>query len=152
MRTSIEILDALKLKLGVKTDYAIHKKLRVTRQYVSKIRNGRDCWSDDLCVLIAELLEVSPILVLATVHAERSKSEVAKKHWFSFIDKFKDTAAAIALGLMLNTMPPLQPTASATEQVRHNHAPNIHYTKRRRKNRAILSSMVEQLMNRPRLA
>jgi transcriptional regulator with XRE-family HTH domain len=152
MRTTSEILDAVRAKTGAPSDYALRLYLGVTRQQISKYRNGHDVLSDDVAIRIAEILEVEPLLVLATVHAERSRSETAKKTWTGIIDKLGGTAAAVALGIMLNALPPLQPTASAAEQVQHNNAPNIHYTKRRRRNRGILSNMVEQLMQRPRLA
>jgi hypothetical protein len=152
MKTSADLLDAIKGKLALPSDYAAHKKLGVSKQYISRIRNGHETWSDDMCIIIAEILEVAPVLVLATVQAERTRSEPAKKAWAGIIDKLGGTAAAVAFGIMLNALPPLQPTASAAEQVQHNNAPNIHYTKRRRRNRGILSNMVEQLMQRPRLA
>ncbi|MBR8358347.1 helix-turn-helix domain-containing protein [Burkholderia vietnamiensis] len=88
MKTTIEWLDAVKARLDLPSDYAAAKVLCVTRSAVSGYRNGRATLDDEVCLRVAEILEVDPFEVLATVKIERIKDEERRAVWARALEKF----------------------------------------------------------------
>ena len=98
MRTTIEFLDALKIKLGVSSDYALAAKLGITRAAVSGYRTGRDCFGDEMAVTVGELLGINPAFVMACAHAERAKAGKVKNYWIAAAERM---AAAVFLAVCI---------------------------------------------------
>lgn len=86
-------LDQAKEKLGL-SDYALAPLLGVTRSQMSRYRNGHDYLSDDAAIKLAELLGLdNPAPVIASAHAERSKSDEVRAFW--------ERLAGVAAGLVV---------------------------------------------------
>lgn len=127
MQTTIEFLDALKAKHGGISDYAIAPMLGITRGAVSKYRVGKDYLGDSTAIRVAELLEIDPAIVIASVHAERSKSEKEKAVWREILEKLGGVAASVVIGIASYTLPVHQAEASVL-----NSGANVYYVKSRR--------------------
>ena len=99
MQTTIEFLDELKAKYGLKSDYAIAKMLGCGNSRISNYRSKRSTLGDDEAIEIAEKLGISPAYVLACVHFERANSDPQKAVWRNIMEKFGGIAAALFMGL-----------------------------------------------------
>lgn len=106
MKTTCELLDAVKARHNVPSDYALAKKLEVTQQEVSKYRTGKATLGDSTAIRLAQLLEIDPGIVLLTVHAERAKKDDEKAAWTAIIEKLGGLAASALIGLAAISAPP----------------------------------------------
>lgn len=88
MKTTAQFLDAVKAKLNLPSDYALAPVLGITKQSVSKLRNGKDCFGDETAEKVAQLLGEQPAYVIACAHAERTKSDSQRRIWETIADKF----------------------------------------------------------------
>lgn len=85
--TTLEYLDAVKKRLGISSDYALAKRLGVTRSAVSKFQNGA-VFGDDVAVTVAEILQIHPMEVISAANAERAKTPEQKARWVGLMEKF----------------------------------------------------------------
>lgn len=88
MNTTIELLDAVKARRGLASDYALAKVLGVTQQAVSGYRAGNSAISDDVALTVAEILQLHPLQVIAAANAERAKTAEQKARWTALMEKF----------------------------------------------------------------
>lgn len=126
MTTTIEYLDALKIKLGAISDYDLSKKLGVTRGGISSYRVGRTFFDDDMCLKVASILDLPPIEVILNVHAERSQNPIIKASFSDVLRRIGQTAAMLLFATGLYSLQPAPVLAS--DQIS-----NIHYAKLRRR-------------------
>jgi transcriptional regulator with XRE-family HTH domain len=84
---TLEYLDAAKEKLHLPSDYALAKKLEVTKETVSQLRAGKMAISEGLAEKIAGILQVSPIEVLVARNADKAKSPEIQAAWESLLEK-----------------------------------------------------------------
>lgn len=80
MRPS-EYLDALRVKLNAPSDYALQKPLGVTKAAISKYRNNRAHFDDDVCIRVAQLLGKEQGFVILDMHMERAKTPQERAAW-----------------------------------------------------------------------
>lgn len=85
--TSLEYLDAVKIRLGITSDYALAAALGITRSAVSKFQKGA-VFGDDVALTVAEILGIAPIVVIAAANAERAKTPEQKAKWTGLVEKF----------------------------------------------------------------
>lgn len=85
---TIDLLEAVKVRRGVASDYALAKVLGVTQQAVSSYRAGNSKISDDVALTVAEILQLEPMQVIALANAERAKTEAQKARWMGLVEKF----------------------------------------------------------------
>jgi predicted transcriptional regulator len=79
-----DLLNRLKAVYGLQSDYALAKKIGISRQAVSKYRTLTRTLDDCVAVEVAELLELNPFQVLASMQlerAERNKDEKMVSIW-----------------------------------------------------------------------
>lgn len=76
-----EYLDAAKSALGIESDYALAKELRISREYVSQFRTGKRNLSDDIAMHIADIIGKHRALVMLDIHRERAKSDAERDLW-----------------------------------------------------------------------
>lgn len=74
-----DLLDAIRLRHNLRSDYMVAKLLDVSTQNVSNWRAGRSGMSDDVALRAAALLELDPGYVLVSVAAERAKPGAVRK-------------------------------------------------------------------------
>lgn len=82
-----EYLDLVRVKLHLPSDYALQKPLGVTKQAISKLRNGRDSLSDAMVLRISEICQLDPLRVLLDMHVERAKTPEIRAAWESTLEK-----------------------------------------------------------------
>ena len=92
---TIECIAALKKKLAIDSDYALAKALGVSKQSVSRWSQGKGHFDDDVAIRVAEILGVNPVVILASMHAERSKTPQAQAVWFGLMEKFSTSFEAL---------------------------------------------------------
>ncbi|WP_080497635.1 helix-turn-helix domain-containing protein [Burkholderia ubonensis] len=81
MKTTVQYLDALKKRLDLPSDYAAAKVLGVTRQAVSKYRNGQSVFDEATAIRAAELLDLDPLEVIAACKAESAPDARVRRVW-----------------------------------------------------------------------
>ncbi|KVA74089.1 hypothetical protein WM36_17230 [Burkholderia ubonensis] len=97
MKTTSEWLDAVKARLDLPSDYALAKALDVSRQAISLWRNGHQPLPDEACLKVAEMLDVNPFEVMATVKLERIKDEERRAVWTRALEKFSEGFRTLVL-------------------------------------------------------
>lgn len=129
MQTTNELLNAVKAKLCLPSDYALAPKLGLTKQMISRYRLKKEYFGDEMCLKVASILEIDPAIVLASIHAERAKTEAEKSAWTALFERLGGVAAAAVFGIMLNAPIDAKANASASAKPLHNAGLSIHYTK-----------------------
>lgn len=71
----IFLIEKLKTAYNLPSDYAAAKKLGITKQSISKIRNNDSTFDDKTSFTIAELLNMNPAQVVALMNLERAKKQ-----------------------------------------------------------------------------
>lgn len=115
MNTTIEFIDAVKAKHGLVSDYALAKFLGESHQRLSSYRVKRTYLDDLMAVKVAEALEIDPLYVIASVHAERAKKETEKKVWTDILEKLGGIAASVVIGFAACALPSPDAFAGASE-------------------------------------
>lgn len=81
MRSTTEILDAIKRRNSIASDYALAKLLGRSRAGISSYRVGRSGMDNLTAFKAAELLGESPAKIIAIVEAERARTPEKRKKW-----------------------------------------------------------------------
>lgn len=95
---TLEYLQAVKIALGITSDYALAKALRVGHSTICSYRAGRSRIDDDVALSIAEILGIHPLQVIATANAERAKTPEQRARWSGVMEKFSASFNALLLG------------------------------------------------------
>lgn len=98
METTNELLDQVKEKYHLASDYALAKKLGIRASAISGYRHERSSLANEIALKVAELLELDAGFVLASMEAERSHSEAAKAAWERAAERLNALAAREAAG------------------------------------------------------
>ena len=104
MKTTVEFLNAVMQKHGIKSDNQLSIFLGCTRSAISGYRHKKTFLDDRLALKVADSLEIEPGYVLACIASERSKDERVKKAWAWWADH-KSLAAALAVLALLPFAP-----------------------------------------------
>jgi transcriptional regulator with XRE-family HTH domain len=86
---TIEMLEAVKAKRGISSDYALAKALGITQQAMSSYRSGNSIMNDDVCLSVAAALNLQPIFVIAQANAERAKTPELRARWMGLMEGFR---------------------------------------------------------------
>lgn len=81
MRTTNELLNAVKAKHQISSDYRLAQVLQCQKSAISGYRAGRSRLDEAMCLKVAELLQEPAGAILAEVAAERAKRPDIKKAW-----------------------------------------------------------------------
>ena len=130
MQSSLQLLDAIKKRHKLTSDYQLAKILGVTTQRISHYRAGRRrAFSEETALRVAELLQVAPGYVLAIGAGERAKEESVRKAWEKAAKTLAGTAVALLVGCTVIAAGP--GTLDITQSIAHFAAQsadlNIHY-------------------------
>lgn len=110
LKTTIDFMDAVKARHGIKSDYELSKALGVSQQTISHYRNRGSAMDTKMAVKVAELLALDPLEVIAAAEierAERAKDEKAKGFWMRY---------AAALLMVVGVSAPPSPAEASTVQ------------------------------------
>jgi DNA-binding XRE family transcriptional regulator len=97
MKTT-EVLDRLKAKLDLPSDYAIAKVLGVTRESVSQLRNGKTSMGIETAMKAGEILQIDGHAIYAQGQIERAKKPEIVEFWKSVSEKFSESFKTLLLG------------------------------------------------------
>ncbi|HGB5418513.1 TPA: hypothetical protein ACIVQF_004187 [Salmonella enterica subsp. enterica serovar Muenchen] len=87
MKWFASYIDELKEKLEITSDYGISKHLGVTRQNITRVRNG-ETLNNKKCLQIANDLGIDPLQVIATARAQNEKDQELKAFWIKVAKKY----------------------------------------------------------------
>lgn len=93
-----EYLQAVKTRLDITSDYALAARLGITRSAVSRLQQGGVSFSDDVALTIAEILNLNPLVVIASANAERAKTPEQRARWSGVMEKFSLSFNSLLLG------------------------------------------------------
>lgn len=97
MKTTLEYLDEAKLKLGITSDNQLALHLGLTRASISDYRHKRSTMDPYTATQIAIILDIDPMLVIATANIEREKDGKRREFWENFSKRISGIAAAVLL-------------------------------------------------------
>lgn len=140
MQTTNEFIDAVKVRHGLETDYALAKLLGIRHSNVSNYRAGRSTMDNRTAVKVAELLAMKPMEVIAAVEMERARDEKTKGFWMRYA-----AALVMFVGISSPPAPAEASTADLTKPVG-----NTDYTNKRRRKKSTFEVAL-QLFKGPRL-
>lgn len=80
MRWFDSYIEELKEKMNIESDYKLAEWLDVTRQYITKVRNGQPM-GKKYCIRIAKALKRDPLEIIATAEAQKEKDNDIKAIW-----------------------------------------------------------------------
>jgi len=92
------LLDALKARLNLPSDYALAKFFRCTQESIRKMRERG--LSDERVLQIAALLEIDPGEPLAAIRSERAKSPDVKAAWRKVAESVRTALGVFVPGLI----------------------------------------------------
>lgn len=93
MSKQTDYLDLAMKSAGITSDYALAKRIGVTRQYVSMLRRDYRPVTEEIANGLGNLIGVRGIVIYAAVQAERAKTKEKRKFW-------REAVAAVSAGCL----------------------------------------------------
>lgn len=90
-----DLLDQVKARHGLPSDYALAKFMQWTTQRVSMYRHGARALGEGPALQVAAALDVEPGYVLAIVAAERAESDEGRRAWERAAARLSIAAGAV---------------------------------------------------------
>src|SRR6266702_7659586 len=125
MKTTVQFLDAVRVRHSLTSDYQLGKLLGVSHARISNYRVGRNMMDEAMCLKIAAALSLDdPGEVLVAIAHEREKRPEVKRAWERVAKRLAASTAAVlvALGLAGSLHNPFrgatQPAADQTTHMR----------------------------------
>ena len=87
--TSVDLLDWVKARYNLSSDYQLAKKLHLTQSAISIHRIKPHGFTEKTALNIAKLLDLPPAYVLAMTHAERAKDAELAKIWNTLAERLE---------------------------------------------------------------
>jgi len=109
MNTTLGFIADIKARYNIESDYAAAKLLEVSKMTVSSYRNGKSLFSDEIALKVADLLDLDPAYVVASIHAEREKNLEVKKVWSKLAEKLSVVAGVLIVVSVALLLPDLEP-------------------------------------------
>lgn len=112
-----ELLDAVKAKIGAKSDGELARNLGIDKRRVSDYYSGHRAPDEFVCLKIAQALGKPLDSVIATVKAASEKDETRRAVWEDYMKRLGGIAASILITLcvtvtMLVTSTPANASAA----------------------------------------
>ncbi|MGE5470592.1 MAG: hypothetical protein ACM3X0_07345 [Bacteroidota bacterium] len=101
MENITKLLDDAKNAVGVKTDYALAKKLDLPRARICDYYKGKRAPDEFACLKIAEALGQPLDTIIARVKAATEKDEKRREAWENYMKRLGGIAASIAYAFLL---------------------------------------------------
>lgn len=98
---TVQLLDAVRTAKNLPSDYAAAAALGLTRSQVSRYRVGKDFMSDETAARAAELIGADAAVLVAQMHAERSRDEGTRALWNTIAERLQRGAVAACVILSL---------------------------------------------------
>lgn len=128
---TVQYLDFAKKHLGLPSDYALAKRLEVTPQAISKLRQGHQVMGNTIAAKLAELLGVETIKVIADLELERGTND----ELWTRIAKRVAIVSMLAIGAGFGAPPPAQAMSGGfnNNEITVQNGPVIHIVSNRRR-------------------
>lgn len=94
---TIQLLDAIRERQKLPSDYAAAAMLGLTRSQVSRYRNGKDFMGDEVAQRAADLIGLDPAVTIAQMHAERAADPKMRKLWVGIAKRLERAGVAAAV-------------------------------------------------------
>lgn len=91
-----QILDKTKEKLGLSSDYALAKILSVNKNRIGNYRTGYSKPDEEMCFILAEILEEEPQAIIAAVRLDAEKEPSKIEFWKRQAQKYALGAGVVA--------------------------------------------------------
>jgi hypothetical protein len=127
MRTTVELLDALKRRLSITSDYALAKEMGWSVSRLSNYTRGVSHLDTFGALQVADKLGESPLKIIAIVEAERTKRPEQRKRWQELAKASMFATALIGSGIFA------APSPSQASQSPTDVAKSVYYVKSRRR-------------------
>lgn len=90
------VLDTIKERHDLKSDYAVCKLTGIGMTVVSNWRRGRSHPDEKMCGILAEAAGIDPLVLAASMQAQRSKTEEARSMWAMIAERLQMVPQALA--------------------------------------------------------
>lgn len=94
------VLDTIKNRHNLKSDYAVCKMTGIGMTVVSNWRNGRSHPDEKMCQILAEAAGIDPLVLTASMQAQRSKTEEARSMWAMIAERLQMASPGVAAALI----------------------------------------------------
>ncbi|WP_426303883.1 hypothetical protein ACN9MJ_12750 [Acidovorax facilis] len=103
------VLNTIRDRHALKSDYAIGKALNISLPVISGWRHGKSLPDERMCQKLAEAAGIDPLVLAASMQAQRSKTTEARSMWEAIAERLQMAAhgaaaavfaAVVALGLI----------------------------------------------------
>lgn len=122
-----KLLDDVKHVTGVESDYALAKKLGVSKQSVSEYYSGKNVPNEFACLQIAESLGKPLETVIAAVRVEAEKDETRRSAWEKYYKRVGGMAAAVFLAVLLTVTFKVTPADAEAPTLKLSQAHDLYY-------------------------
>lgn len=93
------VLDTIKERHSLKSDYAVCKLTGIGMTVVSNWRRGRSLPDEKMCGILAEAAGIDPLVLAASMQAQRSKTEEARSLWAMVAERLQMVPQALAAAM-----------------------------------------------------
>lgn len=103
METTNELLDLVKERHGLTSDYALSQRLGLTRSVISAYRTKKWMLGEEPALKVASMLGLDPGYVLASIEAQRTHNEATRRAWEKTAERLKSYGVTAVLLLLAVT-------------------------------------------------
>lgn len=93
------VIDLIKERHGLKSDYAVCKAFDLSPQNVSGWRKERSYPDEKMCRILAYAAGIDPLVLAAYMQAQRSKTEEARSLWAMVAERLQMVPQALAAAM-----------------------------------------------------
>lgn len=93
------VLNRIQERHGLKSDYAISKMTGLSAQVINNWRKGRSHPDEKMCGILAEAAGIDPLVLAASMQAQRSKTDEARTLWQAIAERLQMGAHGLAAAI-----------------------------------------------------
>lgn len=121
------VLNQIRSRHDLKSDYAIGKTLNISLPVISGWRNGKSLPDERMCAKLAEAAGIDPLVLTASMQAQRSKTAEARSAWQQIAERLQlgaqgAVAALAAVTVAIGFIASPAEDASATTLIASQHS------------------------------
>lgn len=90
------VLNRIQERHSLKSDYAISKLTGLSAQVISNWRHGRSFPDEKMCGILAQAAGIDPLVLAASMQAQRSKTEEARSLWAMVAERLQMVPQVLA--------------------------------------------------------
>lgn len=116
MKTISQLLDEIKEKHDLKSDYKLALFMGIGGGNLANYRHGKSLPDESACEKIAAALEIDPDVLIAQMNSTRAKTPEVKARWQRIAHRLEVGAASAAMSLVVAiiSLAGFSPNAEAT--------------------------------------